>query len=161
MSYADVAAKGPKQSAEEAAAPPMPQIERTDESVHSLIDVDSPHVSSVPSDFSSQTIKTETQAERIELEEQARAAAASSSQSGKKTDRAAFAKQNVGNPVVLGNMLGVGVLGGVLSVGAYKKWTRGELGWKVLGIWAGVVGVFGVADYYVSRYFFQKYPPKK
>ena len=36
----------------------MPQVEHTEDSTASLIDVDSPHVSSVPSDFDSQEIKT-------------------------------------------------------------------------------------------------------
>lgn len=35
-----------------------------------LVDVDSPHVSTVPSDFEAQSIKTDTQAERLEREEE-------------------------------------------------------------------------------------------
>ena len=49
-------------------APPVPEIEHTEDSTVSLIDVDSPHVSSVPSDFDVQSIKTDTQADRIERE---------------------------------------------------------------------------------------------
>ena len=46
------------------------------------MDVDSPHVSTVPSDFEAQSVKTNTQAERLEREEEAEenAAAAGSEQ---------------------------------------------------------------------------------
>ncbi|KAF2004690.1 hypothetical protein P154DRAFT_571898 [Amniculicola lignicola CBS 123094] len=175
MSYADIAAKGPKQTAEEltssqARAPALPQVEHTDDSVSSLIDVDSPHISSVPSDYSSQSIKTDTQAERIELEQRSKAAAAEAKQKAAaakdkakaKTSRGkVLARENAKNPVVLGNAIVVGILGTVLGVGAYRKWAERGLSWKVVGAWTGVVGLFGVADYYVSQYFFQKYPPKK
>ncbi|KAG7288340.1 hypothetical protein NEMBOFW57_007871 [Staphylotrichum longicolle] len=70
MSYAEVASKGPKQSPEEAAAPQPPQVEPTvASSTASLIDVDTPSVHTVPSDFASQEIKTETQAARVDREE--------------------------------------------------------------------------------------------
>lgn len=170
MSYADIAAKGPKQSPEEARAPQLPEVEHTDDSVHSLIDVDSPHISSVPSDFESQSVKTDTQAERIELEERAKEQArkaAADAQAAKDRAKAKakrggnYAKDNADNPVILGNALTIGILGTVLGVGAYRKFVRDELTWKVAGAWAGVVGLFAVGDYYVSQYFFQKYPPKK
>ncbi|KAJ4289016.1 hypothetical protein N0V90_011358 [Kalmusia sp. IMI 367209] len=158
MSYADIAAKGPKQSPEE--------VERSDDSVSSLIDVDSPHVSSVPSDFESQSVKTDTQAERIEFEAQAKEAAAHAQAAKDRAKERAkkdahLAKENASNPVVLGNAVTVGILGTVLGVGAYRKYVRDELSWKVVGAWAGVVGLFAVGDYYVSQYFFKKFPPKK
>ncbi|KAF1952312.1 hypothetical protein CC80DRAFT_518813 [Byssothecium circinans] len=172
MSYADAAAKGPKQSAEEVTntahsrAPALPQVERSDDSVSSLIDVDSPHVSSVPSDFESQAVKTDTQATRINAEAEARnvrvKAQEAADKAKAKTKRGGnYAKVNSDNPVFIVNALTVGVLGTALGVGAYRKFVRDELTWKVVGAWAGVVGLFGVADYYVSEYFFQKYPPKK
>ena len=46
-------------------APPLPQVEHDNSSTASLIDVDSPHISSVPSDYSGET---STQAEREERE---------------------------------------------------------------------------------------------
>lgn len=124
--------------------------------MHSLIDVDSPHISSVPSDYDQQSIKTDTQAERIEMEEQAKQAAAEARAKKDKAKEkarrgAGYAQQNADNPVLIGNALTVGILGTVLGVGAYRKWTRDELSWKVVGAWAGVVGLFGVADYYVSQ----------
>lgn len=135
----------------------MPEVERSDDSVHSLIDVDSPHVSSVPSDFESQSVKTDTQAERIELEErqkeQAKKEAEVREKAKAKAKRGAHqAKENAGNPVILGNALGVGILGTVLGVGAYRKYVAGELTWKVVGLWSGAVGLFALGDYYVSQY---------
>ncbi|KAF1976542.1 hypothetical protein BU23DRAFT_551490 [Bimuria novae-zelandiae CBS 107.79] len=166
MSYADIAASGPKQTAEEARAPAPPVIERTDDSVSSLVDVDSPHVSSVPSDYEQQSVKTDTQAERIEFEAQEKEAAAHAEAAKDKAKEKAkkdahIAKKNADNPVVLGNVATISLLGGVLGIGAYRKWSRNELSWNVVGAWAGVVGLFALGDYYVSNYFFKKYPPKK
>ncbi|CAI6334111.1 unnamed protein product [Periconia digitata] len=147
-------------------APALPVVEKSDDSVASLIDVDSPHVSSVPSDFESQSVKTDTQAERIDREAEAREArekaqAAADKAKAKAARGGQYARANSDNPVVLGNALTVGIFTTVIGVGAYRKYVRDELSWKVVGAWAGVVGLFGVADYYVSQYFFQKYPPKK
>ncbi|KAL8969746.1 MAG: hypothetical protein Q9183_001852 [Haloplaca sp. 2 TL-2023] len=88
MSYADAAAKGPKQSPEEARAPAPPSVENTESSASSLVDVDSPHVSSVPSDFESQAAQTKTQAERMahEAEDKARE---TSNKAGEKTKETA------------------------------------------------------------------------
>jgi predicted RNA-binding protein len=162
MSYADVAASGPKQSAEEARAPAMPQVEHSEESVSSLVDVDSPHISSVPSDYESQEIKTDTQAAREEREEEIKDAAKEirDSAAAKKEKAKEKAKKNSDNPVVLSNAVGLALLGTFLGVGAYRKYARGELTGKVVAAWAGVVGLFGLGDYYVSQYFFKRYPPK-
>jgi len=172
MSYADIAAKGPSQSAEDARAPPVPEIERTDDSTSSLIDVDSPHISSVPSDFESQSVKTDTQAGRIEheMEDEAREAAADAKKKAVELKDKAKAKaskagtrlkENSDNPVFIGNAVVVGILGTALGVGAYRKYIAGELNWKVAGAWAGVVGLFATGDYYLSQYLFKKYPAKK
>lgn len=110
----------------------------------------------MPSDFKSQSIKTETQADRKELEAQAQEAAArfkdaKEKEKARAKKEAQFARDNANNPVVLGNALTLGIFGTVLGVGAYRKYVRDELSWKVVGAWAGVVGLFGVADYYVSQ----------
>ncbi|KAF2154107.1 hypothetical protein K461DRAFT_267170 [Myriangium duriaei CBS 260.36] len=163
MSYADVAARNAHQTEEETShrrAPAVPEIQHDDESVHSLIDVDSPHVSSVPSDFSSQPVQTETQAERQRLEQEARDKAAEAKE--KAALKKAQAKKRAGqswdslkansdNPVFVGNAVTIAALGGLLGFGAYRKHIAGELTWKVAGLWAGAVGLFGVADYYVSQ----------
>jgi len=54
-------------------APALAQVERSDLDTHSTVDVDSPHIASVPSDYKSQEIKTDTQRERMELEEEDKA----------------------------------------------------------------------------------------
>lgn len=146
-------------------APAVPEVVHTDDSVSSLVDVDSPHISSVPSDFESQEIKTDTQKERIEHEAEAaerktKEEAAKAAQKAKDAKAAAKAKggraahkfrQNSDNPVVIGNLVVGAAVATALGVGIYKKYTAGEFSWKVGGIFAGVVGLFGVADYYVSQ----------
>ncbi|KAL8939887.1 MAG: hypothetical protein Q9216_003108 [Gyalolechia sp. 2 TL-2023] len=68
-------------------APTQPSVENTESSASSLVDVDSPHISSVPSDFESQATQTKTQAERMahEAEDQAREASSKASQKTKET----------------------------------------------------------------------------
>ncbi|KAH7371355.1 hypothetical protein BKA66DRAFT_535227, partial [Pyrenochaeta sp. MPI-SDFR-AT-0127] len=143
-------------------APAPVEVEHSDDSVHSLVDVDSPHISSVPSDFESQSIKTETQAERIQREEEIKQQAKELKE--KAASKAASAKEkarkNADNPVVISNAIGLALVGSILGIGAYRKYARGELTGKVVAAWAGVVGLFAVGDYYVSQYFFKRNPPK-
>ncbi|KAG6247798.1 hypothetical protein E4U24_002980 [Claviceps purpurea] len=76
VSYADVAASGPKQTPEEAAAPQPVELVNTESvATASLTDVDIPSVHTVPSDFSEQPIPTETQANRLDIEAEANAEA--------------------------------------------------------------------------------------
>ena len=35
--------------------------------------------------------------------------------------------------------------------GAYNQNQQGKLNWKVAGLWAGAVGLFGAGDYYLSQ----------
>ncbi|EAT87024.2 hypothetical protein SNOG_05960 [Parastagonospora nodorum SN15] len=70
------------------------------------------------------------------------------------------ARKNADNPVVLGNAIGAAVVATALGIGAYRKYARGELTGKLVAAWVGVLGLFGVGDYYVSQYFFKRYPPK-
>merc|ERR1712000_745476 len=149
MSYADIAAKGPKQSPEEARAHPVPALEPSESESASLIDVDSPHVSSVKSDFQEQEVKTETQAERMEheAEDKARADAQKASEAAESAKKKAATKskevkdalkkdgqklsENRDNPVVVGNAL----------------------------IW-GITAV-ALVDYFGSKWLLEnKYPPK-
>lgn len=160
------AAKGPKQTAEEKRAPVPPEIEHSDSpSTASLVDVDSDSVHTVPSDFSSQHIQTSTQAERIERE--AEAAEARAKEAGQKASKAmskaekdAKAKgkkamhsleANSDNPVFIGNAIAVVALSAGLGFGAYRKYAAGELTWKVVGAWTGIVGLFAAGDYYLSQ----------
>jgi len=141
-------------------APAVPEIVHDETNVQTLVDVDSPHVSSVPSDFSSQPIKTETQAERVHLEHEAHKKAHEAKHKAHEAKRKAESKaekakktlkNNTDHPVILGNAVTIAALGGLLGFGAYRKYAAGELTWKVAGLWAGAVGLFGVADYYVSQ----------
>jgi len=177
MSYAAVAAKGPKQTAEEKRAPAPPQVEHTDSpTTSSLIDVDTESVHTVPSDFSEHSIQTSTQASRIEREEaeveaQAEAAKEKASKEfhakekeAKKTAKKAANRleANSDNPVFIGNAIAVVGLSAALGFGAYRKYAANELTWKVVATWTGVVGLFAAGDYYLSQYLFKnKYPPKK
>jgi len=139
----------------------------------------------VPSDFDVQSIKTDTQADRIEREvgyamiyriqpatlthtfrvqekdkelAAERKAAEAKEKAKQAKDKAKEkakigankAEKNIDNPVIIGNAIAVGALGTLLGVGAYKKYTAGELSWKVVGAWTGVVGLFAAADYFVS-----------
>lgn len=163
MSYADVAASGPKQSPEEAAAPQPPQV-ITDEtaSTASLIDVDLPSVHTVPADFLEQEIQTETQAARIEREA---AAAASSKKARAKKQvtsadnwlQAQFAKLSDSEAGALA-AVNLATVVGISAFLGYKAWglyQRGSLSWKDIGIGAGVVASVGAVESVVGRYLYK------
>ncbi|KAL4803179.1 hypothetical protein BDV18DRAFT_145318 [Aspergillus unguis] len=159
MSYAEAAAKGPKQSPEEARAPNIEHVYREEgDSTASLVDVDGPHVQSVDSDFLQHEVKTATQAERIEREEEAAEKAREEKKAKAKSSRS---RDNKGNPVYLGNAALLALVGAGLGFGAYKKHTQGKLSWELVGLWSGVVGAVGAVDYFASKWLLQnKYPPK-
>lgn len=139
-----------------------------------MVDVDSPHISSVKSDYQDQEIKTETQAIREEHEaedkarEEAKEAAERAEQKAqelgekaKKEGRKAKAiakkdaqkvSENRDNPVVIGNALIWGIGSIALASAAYQKHKEGRLDWQLVGSAAAVVAAFGVADYAASKY---------
>ncbi|EPS27209.1 hypothetical protein PDE_02152 [Penicillium oxalicum 114-2] len=173
MSYADAAAKGPKQDPEDVSflirAPPVGGIYKDEsESTVSLIDVDSPHVQSVDADFLNQEVKTTTQADRLEREAEEKKAQEAREASAKKAkaSKAAKAKaqglsDNSDNPVYITNAVLATLVSAGLGYGAYRKHLEGKLSWEVVGLWTGAVGAVGVVDYFVSKWFLQnKYPPK-
>ena len=136
-------------------APAVPEVRHDEGDVQFLIDVDSPHVSSVPADFESQKVQTSTQADRERLESDARAVKEKATAKKAAVKKRAAAdwrslQDNSDNPIVVGNAITIAALGGLLGLGAYRKHVQGELTWKLAGLWAGAVGLFGVADYYVS-----------
>ncbi|KAG2414653.1 hypothetical protein HFD88_003844 [Aspergillus terreus] len=158
MSYAEAAAKGPKQSPEE-----VERVYRDEsESTASLVDVDTPHVQSVDSGFLNQEVKTTTQAERLEREAQAEEESkAQEKRKAKAKRRSSAVSRNKDNPVFIGNAVLLGLVGAGLGFGAYKKHAQGTLSWETVGLWTGAVGAFGAVDYFVSKWFLQnKYPPK-
>lgn len=59
--------------------------------------------------------------------------------------------ENRDNPVVIGNAVIWGIATVAIGYGAYQKHTEGKLDWKLAGTVAGVVGAFGVADYFGSK----------
>ncbi|KAF5613389.1 D-serine dehydratase [Fusarium tjaetaba] len=164
MSYADVAASGPKQSPEEAAAPQPPQV-ITDESAStaSLVDVDMPSVHTVPNDFLEQEIKTETQAARIEREEEAR-------QEKRKRDEAAAKAKKADNWLIQqfsrlsdGSATGLVIANFATVVGlsaflGYKGWglyEKGKLDWKAVTLGAGILAGVTAAEGAVGRYLYK------
>lgn len=114
-----------------------------------MVDVDSPHVLTVESDFKDKDIKTTTQAERLESEEEKKAA--EEKEQAKAKSKCNRLVQNKDNPVVIANALLVTLTSGLLGFGTYHKHTAGKLSWKLVGLWSGAVGTLGVADFYVSK----------
>lgn len=127
------------------------------ESTASLVDVDSPHVVSVHSNFEDQGVKTTTQAERIEreFEEETKQKEAKASKREKARAKKDSLRHNAENPVVLGNALLIAGIGAALGYGAYHRHTEGKLSWETIGWWSGAVGLFATADYFVSKYVFE------
>ena len=119
----------------------------------------------VPSDFSSQPVQTDTQRDRIEhaahaAEAKAKAAAEKAEREFAEAEKKSKAKAkkvaerleaNSDNPVFVGNAVAVIALSAGLGFGAYRKYAAGELSWKVVGAWTGIVGLFAVGDYYLSQ----------
>jgi Family of unknown function (DUF5353) len=112
----------------------------------------------VTNDFEDAKVKTKTQAQRIEreleaeakdLEAKAKAAGSKAKAKGKKD--AKFLQDNSDNPVVIGNAVLYVALTGGAGYLAYTRHTAGELSWKVVGLGAAILGVFGVADYYATQ----------
>jgi len=123
-----------------------------------LVDVDSPHVATVPADYESQDIKTDTQLDRVEREadidekkakKQAEKEAEKIKRKGRK--EADWLKDNRDHPVVLGNAVLSVALFGAVGYGAYAKYRAGEFTWKVVGLGVAILGAFSAADYYASK----------
>ncbi|KAI0378895.1 hypothetical protein F5Y04DRAFT_261257 [Hypomontagnella monticulosa] len=159
MSYAAAAASGPKQSPEEAAAPQPPEIVSSESaSTASLVDVDTPSVRTVPSDFMEQDIKTETQATRQQLEDAAERARAEAHLAKKKGSGKAHKADNAitkwfselsdgaSSALVLSNLTAVVGLSAYLGYKAWGLYERGRLDWRNIGIGAGIVAGVGLIE---------------
>jgi hypothetical protein len=128
-------------------------------------------VRTVPSDFESQEIKTETQAARVEREEeaeeerkkrQAEERARAEADLARKTHAARgrvrraegwiaqrfeqLAQGGSGGALALANLLAVVGLSGWLGYRAWGLYDRGRLGWREAGIGLGVLGAVGVVE---------------
>jgi hypothetical protein len=167
-SYAEVAAQGPEQTPEEAAAPQPAEIVVEDSvSTSSLVDVDAPSVRTVPSDFLEQDVQTDTQASRIEREEEADAAADEKA-AEEAARRARHAKSYAGgalaklhacltnsfesmsdgtvSAIVFGNLAGVVGVSAWLSYKAWGLHEQGRLSWKAVGLGAGAMGAISAVE---------------
>ncbi|KAL2753152.1 hypothetical protein ACRALDRAFT_2044794 [Sodiomyces alcalophilus JCM 7366] len=164
-SWADVAAKGPKQTAEEAAAPVPPSVQSDVEtSTSSLVDVDTPAVRTVPADYDDQEIKTHTQADRIRREEESRAktqpAKKEAADKGRRADNwltrqfAALSDSSAG-ALAITNLVGVVGLSGFLGYKAWHLYDRGRLNWEHVAIGVGILGVVGIGESIIGRYLYK------
>ncbi|CDM28213.1 unnamed protein product [Penicillium roqueforti FM164] len=144
-------------------APPVGGVYHDEsESTASLIDVDSPHVQTVESDFLEQDVQTTTQAERIEREADEKKREDEEKKKAKTHKvKSSSLCGNTSNPVFIANAAIATLVGAGLGFGAYKQHARGNLSWELVGLSAGAVGIFGTVDYFVSKWFLQnKFPPK-
>ena len=143
----------------------MPEVENTETSEASLIDVDGPHVETVPAGFLDQQIKTETQASQHEREEQDRQPTRQSNKSSQSKSQSSQSsptlRANTDNPIVIGNVVVAAALTGVLGWNGWRWWQNGAKGGA--GVVAGAmafVGLFGAGDYFLTRWALAKYPQK-
>ncbi|OTB03903.1 hypothetical protein M426DRAFT_321397 [Hypoxylon sp. CI-4A] len=168
MSYAAAAASGPKQTPEEAAAPQPPEIISSESaSTASLVDVDTPSVRTVPSDFMEQDVQTETQANRQELEDAAERARVEAHLAKKKASGKARKADNIltqwfgdlsdnaSTALAVSNLTAVIGLSAFLGYKALGLYERGRLGWKNVGIGAGIVAGVGLIEGVLGGYLYK------
>lgn len=160
-------------------AHPVPSLKHDESQASSLVDVDSPHISSVKSDFEDQAVKTETQAERIEQETEAKARseahkaeekakelkkeAATKAKEAKKEIKkeAKHLDENKDNPVYIGNAILWTLTAAAVGYGAYQKHSEGKLDINIVGTTALALGALGAADYFGSKWLIEnRYPTK-
>ncbi|KAG5940625.1 hypothetical protein E4U59_002332 [Claviceps monticola] len=180
VSYADVAASGPKQTPEEAAAPQPVELLNTESvATASLTDVDIPSVHTVPSDFSEQPIQTETQANRLDIEAEAEANAEAEAEAAKTKAKAKvqnakkqtakkahetdswlvqqFSGLSDGSASALA-VTNLAAIIGVSSYLGYKAWglyERGNLSWKTAGVGVWILAGVGAAEAVLGRYLYK------
>jgi len=159
MSYAAAVAKGGPQAPEDAAAPQVDSVIPETESVH-LIDVDS-GVSVVSSDFPDQAVKTQTQADRIDIEKavaaeedeaRQKAAAARSKAKAKGKEAAGEIQEFFKDPVNATNAICNTILVVFLGVAGWRKWKAGQLTWKVIGITTAGIAAYSTANFFASQW---------
>ncbi|KAI9172618.1 mitochondrial intermembrane space import and assembly protein 40 protein [Paramyrothecium foliicola] len=167
VSYADVAASGPKQSPEEV-------IPNESASTASLVDVDMPSVHTVNSDFLDQDVQTDTQAERRDRE--AAAAEAKRQQEREERDRqskkeAAKAKarradnwltnqiaqlsDGSASALVIANLTAVVGLSSYLGYRAWGLYDKGRLTWGNVGVGAAILGGVGLFEAAFGNYLYK------
>ncbi|KID90456.1 hypothetical protein MGU_02333 [Metarhizium guizhouense ARSEF 977] len=159
-------ASGPKQSPEDAAAPRPAEVVTTESaSTASLIDVDVPSVRTVPSDFLEQDVQTETQAGRLERDDEAGKAKAEQAKknAGKKARDAdswlvrQFSSLSDGSAGAL-VITNVAAVIGVSSYLGYRAWglyEKGNLTWKNAGVGVGILAGVGAVEAVFGRYLYK------
>jgi hypothetical protein len=175
MDYAAAAAKGPKQSPEEAAAPQPPQvIPNESASTASLVDVDMPSVHTVNSEFLDQDVQTDTQAERRDREDAAAEAKAQREEAERKAKKAAaaakakarradnwltaqFAQLSDGSAsaLVIANLAAVVGVSSYLGYRAWGLYDKGRLTWGNVGVGAGILGAVGAFQAVFGNYLYK------
>jgi len=153
-------------------AHPVPHLEEHG-SEASLIDVDSPHVQSVTSDYREQEVKTDTQAERMAQEAERDTEIEAKRAEDKAQDKAQEVKkkaahkgkeakaelkkearkfdENKDNPVFIGNYVLWGLTAAAVGYGAYQRHSEGKLDVETVGTVALGLGALGLADYFASK----------
>ncbi|KAG5957503.1 hypothetical protein E4U58_005956 [Claviceps cyperi] len=183
VSYADVAASGPKQTPEEAAAPQPVELVNTESvATASSLDVDMRSVHTVPSDFSDlseQPIQTETQANSLDIKTEADVEAEAEAAKTKAKDKAKvqnakkqtakkaretdswLVQQFSGLSDGSASALAVANLAAIIGVSSYlgyKAWglyERGNLNWKTAGVGVGILAGVGAAEAALGRYLYK------
>lgn len=143
----------------QAAAPQPPEVISTESaSTSSLVDVDTPSVRTVPSDFGEQDIQTETQAARRDREEEQRRAEsdlAKKKAAGKAKARNADSfltkwfgdiNDEASTALVISNLVGVVGLSGFLGYKAWDLHAHNRLSWQNVGLGLGIMGVVGAVE---------------
>lgn len=112
-----------------------------------------------------QDVQTDTQAARIQLEDDAAAAKEKAKQKkeaaktkAKKADnwlttKIASLTEGQSSGIVTANLAAVVGLGAVLGYKAWGLHERGQFSWKTAGIGAGIVATVGVVEGFFSQYF--------
>ncbi|KAK7398409.1 hypothetical protein QQX98_012227 [Neonectria punicea] len=165
MSYADAAASGPKQTPEEAAAPqPVELVNNESASTASLVDVDMPSVHTVPSDFLDQEVQTQTQADRIDREQdakrQAELAKRKAASKAKKADDwlASYfngLSDNQASAVVAANLASVVGVSAFLGYKAWGLYQRGSLNGKSVGLGVGILAGVAAVEAFIGPYLYK------
>lgn len=150
----------------QAAAPQLPEIEPKESqttSTGSLIDVDTQSVRTVPSDFMEQSIQTDTQADRIERDDELRRLADKAKAKKEKAKKKAVEADNwllskiaalsdtQATGIVYANLAAVVGLSTILGYKAWGMHERGALRWSHVGVGAAVVGAVGVVEGVFAR----------
>lgn len=134
------------------------------ESKSSLNDVDSPHMSSIASNFSDDSSKTDTQSKPSEKSQGAHTTGTqdgpTSQQNPEKKDSSKdMLKKNADNPILIGNLAVMTALLGVLGWSGWRwggqQGPKGAMG-AVAGA-AAALGIYGGARWALNKY----YPPRK